>query len=73
MPSTVIKRFVYDETDAALWIEFTTGRRYVYCDVPHEVAEALRHAFAKGIYFNTRIRDRYRCREVTHEHEETQS
>jgi len=54
-------------------VEFTTGRRYVYSGVPHEVAEALRHAFAKGVYFNSRIRDRFPCREITHEDQETQS
>ena len=69
MPSTVIRRFVYDETEGNLWVEFTTGRKYVYSDVPEEVANALRHAFAKGVYFNTRIRDNYACREVTHEEE----
>jgi hypothetical protein len=67
MPSSVIRRFVYDQTEAALWVEFTTGRRYVYSDVPAEVAEAFRGAFAKGVYFNTRIRDRFPHREVTHE------
>ena len=72
MPSTVIRRFVYDETEHNLWIEFTTGRRYVYSEVPHEVAEALRGAFAKGIYFNTRIRHHFPFRDVTHE-TETQS
>jgi hypothetical protein len=73
MPSTVIRRFVYDETEGDLWVEFTTGRRYVYSDVPHEVADAFRAAFAKGVYFNTRIRDRFPHREVTHENEETPS
>jgi hypothetical protein len=73
VPSTVIRRFVYDETQADLWVEFTTGRRYVYSGVPHEVAETLRQAFAKGVYFNSRIRDRFPHREVTHEDEETQS
>jgi len=73
MPSTVISRFVYDEMQGDLWVEFTTGRRYVYSGVPHEVAEALRHAFAKGVYFNSRIRDRFPCREITHEEQETQS
>ena len=71
MRSTVLRRFVYDESEADLWVEFTTGRRYVYSGVPHEVAEALRHAFAKGVYFNSRIRDKFPCREVTPE--ETQS
>jgi hypothetical protein len=65
MPSSVIRRFVYDEMEKNLWVEFTTGRRYVYSNVPHEVAEAFRAAFAKGVYFNTRIRDRFPHREVT--------
>ena len=69
MPSTVISRFVYDEMEQNLWVEFTTARRYVYSDVPEEVANAFRSAFAKGVYFNTRIRDRFPHREVTHEEE----
>jgi KTSC domain len=73
VPSSVIRRFVYDEMESDLWVEFTTGRRYVYSGVPQEVADALRGAFAKGVYFNTRIRDRFPHREVTHEDEETQS
>jgi hypothetical protein len=73
MPSTVIRRFVYDEMEGDLWVEFTTGRKYVYSGVPREVADALRGAFAKGAYFNTRIRDRFPHREVTHEDPETQS
>jgi hypothetical protein len=71
MPSTVIRRFVYDETEQNLWVEFTTGRRYVYSGVPEEVANTLRSAFAKGVYFNTRIRDRFPYREVTHAEEES--
>jgi len=73
MPSSVIRRFVYDETEEALWVEFTTGRRYVYSGVPKEVAEAFRGAFAKGVYFNTRIRDRFPHREIIHADVETQS
>ncbi|HEU4697302.1 MAG TPA: KTSC domain-containing protein [Sphingomicrobium sp.] len=65
----MISRFVYDEMEQNLWVEFTTGRRYVYSGVPEEVANAFRAAFAKGVYFNTRIRDRFPHREVTHEEE----
>jgi hypothetical protein len=72
MPSSVIRRFVYDEMQANLWVEFTTGRRYVYSGVPKDVADAFRGAFAKGVYFNTRIRDRFPHREITHADEETQ-
>ena len=67
MPSTVIRRFVYDPAARELWIEFVTGRRYVYEDVAENVAGALRSAFAKGVYFNSRIRDRFRYRDVTKE------
>ena len=73
MPSTVIRRFVYDTDRHELWVEFVTGRRYVYENVPDSVADAFRGAFAKGVYFNTRIRDRFACREVTHEDSETDS
>ena len=73
MPSTVIRRFVYDEMEGNLWVEFTTGRRYVYSGVPPEVAQALGSAFAKGVYFNTRIRDRFPYREIIHEDEERQA
>jgi hypothetical protein len=67
MPSSVIRRFAYDHSRGALWVEFTTGRRYVYSEVPIEVADAFRAAFAKGVYFNSRIRDQFPHREVTHE------
>ena len=67
MPSTVIRRFVYDGSEQQLWVEFVTGRRYVYSEVPEDVASAFGSAFSKGAYFNSRIRDRFPCREVTRE------
>jgi hypothetical protein len=73
MPSSVIRRFVYDQSEHQLWVEFTTGRRYVYEDVPEEVATTFRTAFSKGAYFNTRIRDRFKHREVKHEGQATES
>ena len=63
MPSTVIKRFAYREEARELEMLFTTGRRYIYHDVPPEAAEALRGAFAKGVHFNRHIRGRYRFTE----------
>ena len=64
MPSTVIRRFEYVPDRRELNVEFVTGRRYVYLDVPAEEAAAMRAAFAKGRYFNAHIRDRYRFREL---------
>jgi hypothetical protein len=64
MPSTVIRRFNYRPETQELAIEFVTGRIYVYSAVPQAEAQAMRVAFAKGVYFNKHIRDRYACREV---------
>ena len=64
MPSTVIRRFDYRPDSRELVVEFVTGRVYVYADVPEEEAQAMRAAFAKGVYFNRNIRDRYACREL---------
>ena len=64
MPSTVIRRFDYSPQTRELTVEFVTGRRYVYLDVPEEAASAMHRAFAKGRYFNAHIRDRYRFREI---------
>jgi len=59
MPSTVIRRFDYRHEASELEILFTTGRRYLYRDVPPDVADAFRAAFSKGRYFNARIRDNF--------------
>jgi len=64
MPSTVIRRFDYAPDRRELTVEFVTGRRYVYLEVPPSEATAMHSAFAKGIYFNRRIRDRYKWIEL---------
>lgn len=63
MPSTVIRWFDYRPEAGELEVLFTTGRRYVYHDVPPDVAEAFRTARIKGVHFNSRIRGRYRFTE----------
>ena len=64
MPSTVIRRFDYRPDSRELVVTFVTGRIYVYSEVPEAEAQAMRAAFAKGVYFNKHIRDRYAAREV---------
>lgn len=73
MPSTVIRRFVYDSDRCELWVEFVSGRRYIYEGVPEPVANTFRSAFAKGVYFNSRIRDRYAFREAPERERATES
>lgn len=41
-------------------MQFVSGKRYSYFDVPPQVAEGMRAAASKGGYFNRLIRDRYR-------------
>lgn len=64
MPSTVIRRFSYDETQRRLRVTFTSGDVYDYDDVPPEVEIGFRDAFSKGRFFASDIRDRYPYRRV---------
>ncbi|WP_404339633.1 KTSC domain-containing protein [Sphingomonas sp. MMS12-HWE2-04] len=59
MPSSVIRRWDYDEAEARLDVTFVSGRRYSYHGVPAEVAQGMRAAVSCGSYFNQHIRDRY--------------
>jgi hypothetical protein len=67
MPSTVIRNHSYDPETRRLTISFVTGRRYVYDDVPQDVADAFKAAFSRGAFFNREIRDHYSTREVSRE------
>ncbi|MDA9548265.1 KTSC domain-containing protein [Bradyrhizobium yuanmingense] len=67
MPSSVIRFFRYAPDRRELKVTFVSGRLYVYEDVPPEIAAAFRDARAKGTFFNREIRDRYACRDITHE------
>ena len=60
MPSAVIRTFAYDAASQTLAVTFTSGRRYRYHAVPAETYAAMKSAFAKGEFFNKRIRDRFR-------------
>jgi lysyl-tRNA synthetase class 2 len=64
MPSTEIRAVAYRPDAGELEVLFTTGRRYVYHDVPPDAAEAFRAARIKGRHFNARIRGRYRFTEA---------
>lgn len=64
MPSTVIRAIAYRPDARELEILFTTGRRYLFHDVPAEAAEAFRRARIKGRHFNARVRGRYRFTEL---------
>lgn len=59
MPSSVIRRFSYNEPHRRLRVTFTSGDVYDYSGVPPEVEASFRAAFSKGRFFASDIRDRY--------------
>lgn len=65
MPSSVIRRFRYDERRRRLTVTFVSGDVYQYEDVPPEAAEDFRRAPSKGRFFGPNIRDRYPYHRVT--------
>ena len=64
MPSSVIRSHAYDDETRELTIEFTSGKVYVYGNVPESVCIGLEQAPSAGQFFNQHIKDRYDFREV---------
>lgn len=64
MPSSVIRRFSYDEPDRRLRVTFTAGEVYDYFAVSPEVVADWRAAFSKGQFFAAHNRDRYGYRQI---------
>ncbi|HWD50213.1 MAG TPA: KTSC domain-containing protein [Rhizomicrobium sp.] len=65
MPSSVVRRFDYDDTKHELVIVFQTGRTYRYESVPADIYRGLRMSSSKGEFFNRCIRDRFAFKHVT--------
>lgn len=63
MPSTSIRKMEYDPEKRVLSVWFVaSGKRYDFEGVPPATFAEFRSAFAKGRYFNTHIRNRFRHR-----------
>ena len=62
--SSVIARALYDAATQTLAVTFTTGRKYIYENVPPDVANEFQTAPSQGAYFNWRIRDQYAFHEL---------
>jgi len=52
--------FGYNEVSQTLTVEFNSGSRYNYYDVPQHVFEGMKSADSKGKYLNTQIKGVYR-------------
>jgi hypothetical protein len=66
MPSTVIQSIFYRPEARELEVRFTSGRCYLFQDVPPGAAEDFARARIKGRHFNSRIRGRYAFAECEH-------
>ena len=60
--STTLSAVAYDESEEVLRLQFCSGAKYEYADVPAAVHAALLIASSKGGYFNQAIRGRYAYR-----------
>jgi hypothetical protein len=67
--STVIRGAWYLPKRRQLDLVFTSGRRYVYSNVPPAIAHGFAEAESKGRFYNREIRNRFPCREVGREAE----
>ncbi len=65
--STVIRGAWYLPHRRQLDLLFTSGRRYIYSNVPMAVASRFAAAESKGRFYNREIRNRFPCREVGRE------
>ena len=59
MPSSVVRSFHYLPKERQLEIQFVSGRRYRYLEVPKELGHQMRTCFSKGEFFNSHIKDHY--------------
>ena len=56
MPSSVIRRYQYDNDSRTLRVVFVSGAVYDYFDVPPEVADAFAAVRSKGEFFGRVVR-----------------
>mgnify|MGYP001323048451 CR=1 FL=1 len=57
--SSNIKAVGYDEMEGDLIVQFHSGKKYVYRQVPPEVTAAFLGAKSMGIFFTREVRGKY--------------
>jgi hypothetical protein len=62
--SSNIEAIGYDAEARDLWIRFTSGRTYVYSDVPPATYDDIIRADSKGSYLNREIKPNYAFRPI---------
>jgi hypothetical protein len=62
--SSMIEAWAFDRSSSILEIEFKNGRVYQYAKVPEFLAKGFAASHSKGLFFRSRIADRYKAEEV---------
>lgn len=58
--SSNVAGFSYSEASKVLTVEFNSGSRYDYYDVPEHIFEGMKDADSKGKYLNANVKGHYR-------------
>ncbi len=58
--SSNVAGFSYDKATQVLTVEFNSGSRYDYYDVPEHIFRGMESADSKGRYLNAQIKGNYR-------------
>jgi hypothetical protein len=62
--SSLIKSMVYDKQKCQLMIEFKSGTKYLYRDVPQSVIKRMSSSKSLGSFFHDNIREVYSFKRV---------
>jgi hypothetical protein len=65
LESRTLASAVYDSDRCQLELEFRSGKRYLYFQVPEYVYHELLQAKSKGGYFNRSIRKRFAFQDLS--------
>lgn len=59
--SSAISAIGYDPASMRMQIRFAGGNLHTFCRVPQDVFDRFMRAASKGGFYNSHIRDQYRC------------
>lgn len=68
LDSTALRSAAYLPAERLLYLEFHSGERYRYFEVPPEIYQELLAAESKGTYFARNIRDHFRYKQLPQTH-----
>lgn len=66
LESTTLASVLYQADLRRLQIEFRSGQRYLYFQVPPSCYQLLLESPSKGAYFNSHIRNRFPFQHLSH-------